>query len=68
MKRKYYKPMRHNHVIAIDKKGTRYNISVRRDVPYITYERNTRVLYVSDTGFPYINLHGTKVKFVEDWR
>lgn len=41
-----------------------YRISKRKDVPYVTYKRNTRVLFKSVVGGAYININGTRIYFL----
>lgn len=40
-----------------------YRISVRRDVPYITYKRKTRVLYKALVKGAYINVENVRIYF-----
>lgn len=44
--------------------GKFYRISKRKGVPYITYKRNTRVLFKSAVGGAYININGSRVYFL----
>lgn len=41
-----------------------YRISVRNGVPYITYNRSTRVLYQSPYGGAFINFYLGRVYFL----
>lgn len=42
----------------------RYRISVRNQVPYITYNRKTRVLFSNPVGGAYVNVGRSRVYFV----
>lgn len=58
----YYDTRVSNSVRAKNKKL--YRISVRNKVPYITYDRKTRVLYRNGNfGGAYINIFGYRVYF-----
>ena len=41
-----------------------YRISKRKGVPYITYKRNTRVLFSNPIGGAFININGTRIYFL----
>jgi len=41
-----------------------HRISKRRGVPYITYNRKTRVLFANPIGGAYINLDGSRIYFL----
>ncbi len=41
-----------------------YRISVRNKIPYVTYKRNTRVLFKSRIRGGYININGSRVYFL----
>ncbi len=41
-----------------------YRISVRNQVPYITYARKTRVLYKNNVRGAYINVHNSRIYFL----
>lgn len=41
-----------------------YRISVRNKIPYVTYKRNTRVLFKSAIRGAYININGSRVYFL----
>lgn len=44
--------------------GKLYRISKRDGVPYITYQRKTRVLFTNPVGGAYINVEGSRVYFL----
>lgn len=41
-----------------------YRISVRNKIPYVTYKRNTRVLFKNEISGAYVNINGSRVYFL----
>lgn len=50
--------------VRLGPNGKLFHISKRGGVPYITYERKTRVLFANPVGGAYINVHGSRVYFL----
>ena len=47
-------------------RGTKaFTVRVHRDVPYVTFKRNTRILWQDQWGFFFITAYGLKVPFRE---
>jgi hypothetical protein len=44
--------------------GKLYRIRKHNQVPYVTYNRRTRVLYKNYLGGAYINVNGTRIYFL----
>lgn len=63
MNSKYYDTRISDTVRYAGPGGKLYRISVREQVPYITHERRTRILFANPIGGAFINVKGSRVYF-----
>jgi hypothetical protein len=62
MNQKYY-DTNISDTVRLGPGGKLFHISKRDGVPYITYQRKTRVLFANPVGGAYVNIGGSRVYF-----